>query len=220
MSPARQLTLPFPYYQRFAAADFLPACSNEAALAWIGRTADWPDGRLLLWGEAGRGKTHLLHIWADRVGAALVCGASLQGVPSVPAHGIAVDNADLVTDETALFHLLNAAKEAGRPVLLAARAPPARWSIRLPDLASRLRAVTAVEIGAPEDTLLRALLVRLLSDRQLAVPAPLHDRLLLRLPRTPDALREAVALLAATGERIDRGLIDEVIEALAESRGA
>jgi len=219
MSSVRQLTLPFPYHQRFAAADFLPACSNEAALTWIGRTATWPDGRLLLWGEAGRGKTHLVHIWADRARAAILCGASLQGVPVLPEHGIAVDDADLATDETALFHLLNAAREAGTPVLLAARAPPARWPTRLPDLASRLRSITAVEIGAPEDSLLRALLARLLSDRQLAVPAVLHDRLLLRLPRTADALRGAVGRLAATGERIDRALIDAVTDALAEREG-
>ncbi len=53
------------------------------------------------------------------------------------------------------------------PVLLAARAPPARWQFGLADLASRLRAITAVEIGPPEDTLLRILLARLLAERQL-----------------------------------------------------
>ena len=72
------------------------------------------------------------------------------------------------TDETALLHLLNAAGEAGLPILLAAPAPPSRWPVRLPDLASRLRAITAVEIGPPEDALLRTLLARLLAERQLA----------------------------------------------------
>ena len=97
---------------------------------------------------------------------------ALSGLPELPAAGIAIDDADAVADEDALLHLLNAAGEAGLPVLLAARTPPARWAAHLPDLASRLRAMTAVEIGPPEDTLLRTLLARLLADRQLRVPEP------------------------------------------------
>lgn len=212
MPAPRQLKLPFAYQPGFAAEDFLAAPSNEAALAWIGRTADWPEGRLLLWGEAGCGKTHLLHIWAARTHASLVFGSSLRGLPALPrAGGTAVDDVDLAVEETALFHLLNAAREARQPVLLAARTPPARWTIRLPDLASRLRAITAVEILPPEDSMLQALLARLLADRQLLVPQALQDWLLRRLPRTPAALREAVARLDAASGKIDRGLAVAVL---------
>ncbi len=196
MRPTVQPPLPFHSPPRFAAADFREAASNTAALAWIGRTANWPSHRLLLWGEAGCGKTHLLHIWATRIGAALLSAPSLRGLPEIPtAPAIAIDDADAAEDDTALFHLLNAAGEAGLPVLLAARVPPARWPIRLPDLASRLRAITAVEIEPPEDTLLRALLARLLADRQLRPPEAVQDWLLSRLPRSAAALRDAVARL-------------------------
>lgn len=190
-----QLPLPFAHQPAYAAADFLVAPSNEAALAWLERTADWPDHRLALWGEAGCGKTHLLRIWATRHGATVMDGPALRGLPALPATGVALDDAGAAADAQALLHLLNAAREAGLPVLLAARAPPARWPVRLPDLASRLRAVTAVQILPPDDGLLRALLRRLLSDRQLRVDADVQDWLLLRLPRSPAALREAVARL-------------------------
>ena len=200
-----QLPLPFSPDVRFAAVDFREAPSNEAARAWLARTDDWPDHRLLLWGGSGCGKTHLLHIWAARIGAALWSGPELRGLPDLPERGIAIDVADAVADETALFHLLNAAREAGLPLLLAGRTPPSRWTIGLPDLASRLRAITAVEIGLPEDELLRALLARLLADRQLRLAEPVQDWLLLRLPRSAAALGEAVALLdeAALAARRD-----------------
>jgi chromosomal replication initiation ATPase DnaA len=185
-----QLPLPFQHQPAYAATDFLEAPSNEAALTWLERTEDWPDHRLALWGEAGCGKTHLLRLWAGRRGAALLEGPALHGLPALPAiGGVALDDAGAMAEEPALLHLLNAAREAGLPVLLAARTPPARWAVRLPDLASRLRAVTAVEIMPPEDSLLRALLLRLLSDRQLPVRPDLQDWLLLRLPRSPAALR-------------------------------
>ena len=67
-----QLPLPFRHRPDYASADFLRAASNDAAMAWLDRTAEWPDHRLALWGEAGCGKTHLLHIWARRSGAALL----------------------------------------------------------------------------------------------------------------------------------------------------
>jgi chromosomal replication initiation ATPase DnaA len=80
-------------------------------------------------------------------------------------------------------------------VLLAARLAPAHWTIGLRDLASRLRAMTAVEVGAPDDALLRRLLLHWLAERRLVADESLHDRLLLRLPRSPDVLRAAVARL-------------------------
>ena len=140
-----------------------------------------------------------------------------------PAGGVALDDADAMAEEPALLHLLNAAREAGLPVLLAARTPPARWPVRLPDLASRLRAVTAVEILPPEESLLRALLLRLLADRQLAVRPDLQDWLLLRLPRSPAALREAVARLdraaLAAGGAVTRPIAAGVVAAMGGSGG-
>jgi chromosomal replication initiation ATPase DnaA len=211
-----QLTLPFPPSQRFAAADFLEAPCNTAALTWLARTQDWPNRRLALWGETGNGKTHLMHFWAERAGAVLWRGPSLHGLPELPKRGgIALDEADATGDETALLHLLNAACEAGLPMLLAGRTPPSRWQTHLPDLASRLRAITAVEIRAPDDELLRALLIRLVKQRQLIVSETVHEWLLRRLPRTPAALREAVARLdeaaLASGSAITRALAAAVL---------
>ncbi len=182
---------------RFAADDFREAPSNAEARAWLNRTTDWPGGRLALWGEAGCGKTHLLHIWATRVGATLWRGSAVQGLPELPQHGIALDDADAAQDETALLHLLNAAAEAGLPVLLAGRDPPARWPVRLPDLSSRLRAITAVQIAPAEDSLLRALLPRLLADRLIKLQEPVLRWLLEHLPRTTARLGDAVARLDA-----------------------
>ena len=217
---ADQLPLPFPHQPSYAAADFLAAPSNEAARAWLERTEDWPEHRLALWGGAGCGKTHLLRLWAGRRGARVLSGATLTGpLEPVPPAGIALDDADALCDATALLHLLNAAREAQHPVLLAARAAPARWPVRLPDLASRLRAITAVEIAPPEDSLLRALLMRLLADRQLVVGPGLQEWLLLRLPRSPAALREAAARLDRAALASGRGVTKAIAAAIVEEMG-
>src|SRR5262245_19552213 len=114
MRATGQMTLPIFSGPSYAEVDFREAASNAQACVWLRRPVDWPNRRLALWGEAGRGKTHLLHIWARRAGAALWHGRALNALPELPAAGgIALDDAETVPDETALFHLLNAAGEAG-----------------------------------------------------------------------------------------------------------
>ena len=224
MTLVAQFPLPFPHAQGFQDADFLRFASNEAALSWLERPADWPGGRLALFGEPGCGKTHLLYIWARRHGALHLAGPTLSGLPELPpGKAIVLDNADRATDEIALLHLLNAAAEAGQKLLIAGRDPPARWPVRLPDLASRLRAMTAIRIDPPEDALRAALLARLLSDRQLAVLAPVQRYLLIRLPRSHAALADAARRLdiagLARGGPITYPVAEQVIADMAAEAG-
>ena len=189
-----QMLLPFPQVATFDARDFLPAASNREALAWL--DTEWPDRRLALWGPEGCGKSHLLHIWARRADATILSGRTLRDLDKVPqSGGLALDDADTVTAELLLLHLLNTARDRGLFVLISGHRPPSRWPIALPDLSSRLRAITVTEVRPPSGDLLAMLLKRLLSDRQLTVAQPVQDWLLTRLPRSPAALRHAVARL-------------------------
>ena len=91
-----------------------------------------------------------------------------------------------------LFHLLNLVQQEGAYLLLTARNAPAGWTIGLPDLASRLRAIPAVTLSAPDDPLLRAVMIKLFADRQLAVDETLIAYLLTRMERSFPAARLAV----------------------------
>ncbi|HEX2943522.1 MAG TPA: chromosomal replication initiator DnaA [Rhodopila sp.] len=214
-----QLLLPLPERHGFDSRDFIAAASNRDALAWL--EADWPDRRLALWGEEGCGKSHLLHIWAERHGGTVLSGPALTDAVmtdagALPASGcVALDDADLVGPDEVLLHLLNTARDRALSLLLSGRSPPARWPARLPDLSSRLRAITAVEIGVPDDALLSALLMRLLAERQLYVPPSIQAWLLARLPRSPSVLRSVVARLdresLVTGRAITRPLAMDVL---------
>ena len=55
-----QLILDLPYRPAQGREDFLVAACNEAAVAWIERPEDWPNGLLVIHGPGGSGKTHLL----------------------------------------------------------------------------------------------------------------------------------------------------------------
>jgi len=226
----KQFLLPFAETTSYAAEDFCTGPSNALARTWLEKPDGWTNGRMILWGESGCGKTHLLHIWAAAHGAEIHEGPALRGVPAPPERPVAVDDADAAADEPALLHLLNAAAQAGQPMLLTARTPPARQDFGLPDLASRLRGSLAVGIGPADDEMLTALLSRFTADRQLRLSFQVRDFLLTRLPRTPAAYREAVARLdrsaLAGGVKITRvlaarrlaDLTDVTLEQLLQTR--
>ena len=67
----------------------------------------------------------------------------------------------------------------------------------LADLRSRLNAAPAVEITAPDDDLLEALLMKQFADRQLRVEAEVIAYLAPRMDRTFRAARDIVAAIDA-----------------------
>ena len=195
----RQLVLALPHAESFAREDFLAGPSNAASLTLIERWPDWPAPVMALVGPEGSGKSHLAAIWAQMSGARAL-SARLLGETDLPA---AFATGALVVedlepggfDERALFHLLNLAREEGAWVLLTARTAPTNLKAEIRDLVSRLRALPVVTLAPPDDDLLRALIVKLASDRQMAVDQTLVNYLANRIERSFAAARSAVKQL-------------------------
>jgi chromosomal replication initiation ATPase DnaA len=212
MSPQgpRQLTLALDHPESFAREDFLGGPSNATALALIESFPDWSGRAAVLVGPEGSGKSHLASIWATNSGARFLGARALAHAdpPAALATGALVveDIAPGEFEERALFHLLNFAREQEAYLLLTARTAPGVWNLAIRDLASRLKALPVVALAAPDDALLRAVLVKLFADRQLLVDESLVGYVATRIERSFAAARAVVAQLDLEAMRLQRPL--------------
>jgi chromosomal replication initiation ATPase DnaA len=204
-SRPRQLALALDHAESYAREDFLSGPCNAAALALIDSWPDWPASAVALAGPEGSGKSHLAAIWAAAAGARVISGRALTHgnlLPSLATGALVVEEAG-PSDEHALFHLINLAREQEAFLLFTARAAPSVWPITLADLASRLRAIPVVTLEIPDDAMLRAVIVKLAVDRQLNLDENTVSYLSTHIERSFAAAR--AALVALDEEALRRG---------------
>jgi chromosomal replication initiation ATPase DnaA len=219
----RQLVLELPHRQALGADDLLVSGSNAAAVDLIDRWPLWSGPAALVVGPKGSGKSHLAHVWRLKSGARAVSAADLDdNAVSLLARDRALVVEDIdraVSCERTLFHLLNLAREEACSVLLTARSAPGELKIALPDLRSRLRALPLVTLGAPDEALLKAVLVKLFADRQLAVEPHVVSYLALHMGRSMDAANRVVAaadrLSLSMQRKVTRAVAAEALAAAA-----
>ena len=214
-----QLAFELPHRQALGAEDFLVSRSNEAAVAFVDGWPRWPNPTVMVAGPQDSGKSHLAHVWQLRSGAPIVQAASVGDAhvaEFVDQKAMVVEDVDRgASDERVLFHLLNLARERGLSLLLTSRALPGEIAIDLPDLRSRLRAMPVVRIEAPDEALLKSVLVKLFADRQVTVEPHVIDHIALHMERSMAAAGQVVAeadrLSLALGRRVSRAVAAEAL---------
>lgn len=218
----QQLALDLPHRSALGLEDFLVSGSNASAVALIDRWPDWTHWAAFVAGPAGSGKSHLGHVWRSKSSAGEIEACDLSEAAIAPfgaAGALLVANLDRgIADERVLFHLLNLAREHRLSILLTSRSDPGELDIRLPDLRSRLRAVPLVRIESPDEALVKAVLVKLFADRQLAVEPHVISYLGLHLDRSLEAANTVVAAIDRLSlerkRKVTRAVAAEALAAL------
>jgi len=212
-----QLVLPLEIRSAQGRADFIVVPANQRAVAFLDSYPHWPAPAVALFGPAASGKSHLAAVWADKAGATVLEAAQLES--GIPAGPLVVENVTAGVAEAPLFALL----ERGTPLLLTAQLPPAEWpekfALALPDLVSRVRALLAFALWAPDDALLMGLAVKLFADRQVQVPENVVTHMIRSLERSPVAIRDFVAHADAVALAEKRPINISLIKDLLENPG-
>lgn len=201
----RQLPLDLGHQPGYSRDELIVTPSNAAAVALIDQWPEWPAGFMIMAGPHGSGKSHLASIWADKSDA-LILDSAIEGEIENAARAnsnVLIDGiGDRHLDEKALFHLINATREAGRHLLITSRRWPSQWPVTLPDLMSRIKSAPMVEISEPDDDLLSGVITKLFADRQISVDNLIVRFLVSRIERSLATAQNIVA-------RIDRAALEQ-----------
>ena len=217
-SAPQQLPLVFAHDAAVTRDDLLISDPLSAAVSIVDSWPQWPSPVVILMGPVGSGKTHLASIWQQKSNAISIIPTSGSDAAFAAAIGpVLFEDVDRHPfDETTLFHVINSVREHGHTLLMTTRQWPMSWPVSLPDLRSRIKAATMVEIGEPDDELLAQVLVKLFSDRQLTVDDKIIAYIVARMERSLDSAQNIVEqmdhMALARGIRISRSLASEVLK--------
>ncbi|MEX3008257.1 DnaA regulatory inactivator HdaA [Hoeflea sp. TYP-13] len=217
-SASGQLPLDFEHQPSTTRDDLVISDPLSAAIGIVDIWPEWPSPVVILAGPTGAGKTHLANIWKERAGAVTMSatGDEDKVLRLAEAGPVLIEDIDREGfDETLLFHLINTVRQHGTAMMITTRMWPAAWPVQLPDLRSRLRAATIVEIGEPDDELLEQVIEKLFADRQIVIDPKVVSYLVQRMERSLDAAQTIVQrmdqIALARRAKINRSLAAEVL---------
>jgi len=194
---ASQIALPLPPAREGDPDHIVIGSANAGVVEALRAPANWPFRTAILRGPPRSG-TSLLGRWFEHAGL-----------------GETIDPAEAM-DETALFHRWNRAQEEGTALLLIPGAAP--WEISLPDLRSRLGAALALEIGAPDDQMMRDLILSHAERRGLMLGEESLTYVIPRMTRSFEAAERFVAavdrLALERQSRPTRNLCRDALESI------
>lgn len=220
----KQLLLSFPPRISMGRDDFLVGASNQAAFELIKASPNWSEPIQLILGPAGSGKTHLVEIWAEANEAFVardrfLTSDVLLAMENGRAVALELGSAACI-DERAVFHVLNMARQSGSTLLMTARGDWEEWVVTVPDVVSRMRAVSPTVLGSPDEGLLKQVMVKLFADRQTSVDMVVLEYALLRLERSFEAANLFVSacdeIALQSGRKITKQVAADAIYAVEE----
>lgn len=201
----RQIPLQLEHRPALGRDAFMISPCNARTVAHVLDWQGWPQRRLALTGPARSGKTHLAHVWMYASGAVRAEAGGLdrgQAERLAGAGAVVVEDVDRIAEapapgeaERALLHLYNLLGAEDGFLLVTGCRAPARWPVRLPDLASRLQAMTMVGTGEPDDSLLASIVLKLAADRRVSVTPEAVHYLVRRMDRSVAEAERVVAAL-------------------------
>ena len=214
-----QLTFKFPFSKKYYEQDYFVSSNNFSAYKLIDDWPNWPGKWLNIFGENGSGKTHLAKILEKKIKKIKLTDAKKiddQIVQELINYEcLIIDNYDKNIDENLLYSILNQAKQIDSYVLINSSMSIKSLNFNLKDLNSRINSFVFIGIELPTDDLLRVIITKNLSDKQISVNSKITDFIINNVERSYEKmfkfLKELDELSLSTGKSININLIKKVL---------
>lgn len=138
---------------------------------------------LILFGPKSSGKTHLAHIWQS-INDAIFINVNNFVSEIRYSDAFILEDVQNIKDEEMLLHCYNYMKENDKKLLITSSISPKKLNFKLRDLSSRILSTISVKILPASEELLRIMLIKLFSDKQLKIDLKVINYILARIERS------------------------------------
>ena len=214
-----QLIFKFPFSKKYYEQDFFVSSNNFAAFKLIESWPNWSGKWLNIFGASGSGKTHLAKILEKKIQKIKLIDATnindeiVENLNSLDC--LIIDNFENNIEEKLFYSILNQSKQLENYILINSVSSIKSDKLNLKDLKSRVNSFVHIGIDLPTDDLLRVIISKSFSDKQVSINPKISDFIINNVERSYEKmfkfLREVDELSLSTGKSININLIKKVL---------
>ncbi len=214
-----QLTFQFPFRATYYEKDFYVSSNNFNAYRLVEEWPNWTGKFINIYGPSGCGKTHLANILYQKINCLFVKASSfndksLEELKSKEC--LIIDEYEKNIEEKLFYSTLNQAHQYNQFVVINSKIPLKKTNVELMDLKSRLENFIDLGIELPTDDLLRVIITKSFSDKQIEVSVKILEYILKNIERSYEQIFRFVKDIdkesLSSGKSININLIKNVLK--------
>ena len=215
-----QLIFKFPFSKKYYEQDFFVSSNNFSAYKLIESWPNWPGKWLNIFGTSGSGKTHLAKILEKKINKIKLVDAKKINNETVEELNnlecLIIDNFENNIDEKLFYSIINQSKQLDNFLLVNSKLPLKSKKFILADLKSRINSFLYIGIDLPTDDLLKVIISKTLSDKQISINPRISNYIINNVDRSYEKmfkfLKDVDDLSLSTGKSININLIKKVLD--------
>jgi len=184
---SQQLIFNFPFKKTYLSQDFYVSKNNFNAFKLIESWPQWPSRFINIFGPIGCGKTHLANILSSKINSLIISSKKID--ESIinqfkTKECLIIDDFDNDIDENLLYSIINLANQDNKYLIISSPISLKKFKIELKDLNSRFTSFIEVGIDLPTDDLVKVILTKNFSDKQITISKKNIDYILNNIDRS------------------------------------
>jgi chromosomal replication initiation ATPase DnaA len=213
-----QLTFKFPFKTNYFEEDFYVSTNNFEAYKLIETWPKWPSKFINIFGPSGCGKTHLANILKKKINSVFIKALNLNNsslsLVKVKECFIIDDYTNNI-EEKLFYSVLNQCYLSNQYIIINSLKPIQSNNVKLKDLKSRFDSFVNVGIDLPTDDLIKIIISKNFSDKQVKIDNKLLEYILKNIDRSYSGIFDLIEKLdnlsLSTGKSININLIKKAL---------
>ncbi len=218
---SEQLIFNFPFKKNYLQQDFYVSENNFSAFKLIESWPKWPSRLVNIFGPTGCGKTHLINILKSKIQSMLILAKDVNAETLTQykiKECLIIDDFDNNIKENILYSIINLAFQDNKYLIISSKVSLKQFEIKLDDLKSRFQSFVEIGINLPTDDMIRVILTKNFSDKQIQISEKNIEYILKNIERSYEKINSFSSsidgLSLAKARPINLQLIKKVLNEL------